>query len=91
MPNQVEVSKINIKIGKKEISLSLGEANELMELLNETFGKGETVYLPGSPIIYPYPSPYRTTWPNFWEITTGDSSSGSITYSAVSNKGKYNG
>ena len=66
--DKVVVSKINIKIGKKEIPLLLEEAKELQELLNQTFGKEEIVYIPGGVTYIPYqvyhPKPYR-----YWDVT----------------------
>lgn len=55
-----EVSKINIKIkiNGLKISLTLAEAKELQEILNETFGKGlepSFVWTPISPIIIERP------------------------------------
>ena len=88
MAEKIEVSKIVVKMGKKEVELSLAEALELKELLNETFGKKETVFIPSSPTVIPYPYPVRP-WPyRYWEVTcgrysTGDTS-GVITYSLSS-------
>lgn len=84
----VEVSQINIKIGKKEIQLSLEEAMELRSLLNETLGNGETTkitYIPGSPIYIPRPYPLPRP---YWSVTWNDTSStgsGTLTYSLSSN------
>lgn len=67
-----EVSKINIKIkiNGLKISLTLAEAKELQEILNETFGKGlepSFVWTPISPIIIERPviprrDPYEITF-----------------------------
>lgn len=87
MSEKVEVSKIVVKMGKKEVELSLAEAKELQELLNDTFGKKETVYIPGSPIYIerPYIRPYP-----YWTVTYGNSSQptsgGALTYSLSSSK-----
>lgn len=89
MKNKVEISKINIKIGDKEIPLTLEEAQELRQILDETFGQKMVVY--PSPPIYierPYPRPWRywdtsVTWSN----TAGDSSKAAayiLTYSNTS-------
>ena len=65
--NKVEIEKIIIKVGDKELSLSVDEAKELKTILNELFAEKEIVY---SPIIiekfrrYVYPH---------WEITCGES------------------
>lgn len=47
----VKISKLNVKIGKKEISLTLEEAKELQKILNETFGEQKTMIIPLSPVI----------------------------------------
>jgi hypothetical protein len=65
MDEKVEIKKVVLKIGKKEIELSLSEAKELQELLNETFGKATVI---SSPIIierdryHPYPYWHGTYW-----------------------------
>ncbi len=48
--NKIEVSKVEIKIGKKIIPLSLEEAKELKDILNETFPD------PSPTIINNYPN-----------------------------------
>ena len=82
MSKKVEVSKINIKIGDKEIPLTLGEAKELQELLNKTFGEEKTVYVPGRsyPVTIPYPIPYQPYRP-YWEITWDSGIENEMTYS----------
>lgn len=47
----VKISKLNVEIGKKEISLTLEEAKELQRILNDTFGEQKTVVIPSSPVI----------------------------------------
>ena len=54
--NRIEVSEINIKIGEKEISLTLDEIKELQILLNATFGQA---------ICYSYMQPYPVTPPSY--------------------------
>lgn len=44
MEDKVEISKINLQIGNKEISLTLEQAKELQNILNATFGKTEIVH-----------------------------------------------
>ena len=87
MSEKVSVSKIVVKMGKKEVELTLEEAKELQELLNDTFGKKETVYIPGSPIYIE--RPYHWTYPR-WEVTYGNTSKfqsdGTLTYSLSSSK-----
>jgi hypothetical protein len=71
--NKVKISKINIKIGDKEIPLTLEEAQELRQILDDTFGQ-KTVFYPSTPVIIerpyvrPYPYPY---WSISYENTTG--------------------
>ena len=81
MDTKVEIKKVVIKIGDKELSLSIDEAKELKTILNQTFGGGETIYVPT--VIREYP-PY--VYPH-WTITYGDSntkdySSGTMLFSA---------
>lgn len=72
----VEVKKVSIKIGKKEIELSLEEAKELKQVLNDTFGKERVVTVPSSPIIIE--RPVRRPWPYYpqpyiyWSIKYSD-------------------
>lgn len=87
MKNKVEISKINIQIGKKEIELSLEEAHELQQILNETFGKEKTVFYPSYPVIVERPVYPR--W-NYWTVTCGDSANaGTFTLSNNTAGGNY--
>ncbi len=75
----VKISKLNVKIGKKEVSLTIEEAKELQKILNDTFGEQKTVFVPSSSIIIERPviSPWK-----YWGVTwTGDTSENAITYS----------
>jgi hypothetical protein len=74
MSEKIEVSKIVVRIGKKEVELSLAEAKELQELLNDTFGKKETA-------IRPYP--WTTAYGNASQPTSGGST---LTYSLPGSK-----
>jgi hypothetical protein len=59
MEREIEVSKIVVKMGEKEIELSPAEAKKLQELLNEIFSKNkEPIYVPIYPPVDPYPCPY---------------------------------
>jgi hypothetical protein len=78
---QVEVTKITIKIGDKEIQLTPAEARELQRVLTDTIGDGHRAI---NPVIVPYPFPVihpYSPYP-FWEVTwyTGqpDSTSGKM-------------
>ena len=85
--DKIEVSKIEIKIGGKVISLTLAEAKELRDILDETFPKASPVtiirdhYYPRpyyAPIWVSQPStnPYKQ-----WEITCGDAGMNTSGYS----------
>ena len=71
--SEISISKIVIKIGKKEIELSPEEAKELQNVLQETLGKNNTVYIPKPYPVYPNPNPYPYHIP-YWTVTVGDSS-----------------
>jgi hypothetical protein len=60
MSKVVEINRIVLKIGQKEIPLSLSEAKELQDILNTTFGNTHPY-----PVWVEYPvyKPYTT-----WEI-----------------------
>ena len=75
MSKAVEINRIVLKIGQKEIPLSLSEAKELQDILNTTFGSGRVfpVY-----VEYPVYKPYTT-----WEITP-KWDTGTITCSSTS-------
>jgi hypothetical protein len=60
---KVEISKIVIKIGEKEATLSLEEAKQLRDVLDGLFGDRSWIYyVPYAPYI-PNPNPY-------WTVTT---------------------
>lgn len=70
--NKVGILKINIKIGDKDITLSPEEAQELRQILDDTFGP-KTVFLPSMPIIIEWPvaaRPYRSWEPITWTCST---------------------
>jgi hypothetical protein len=66
----VKISKLNVEIGKKEISLTLEEAKELQKILNDTFGEQKTVVIPSSPVIIKRPVIRRPwlEWNDYIEI-----------------------
>lgn len=78
----VEIEKIVLKIGDKEISLSISEAKQLLGVLYDMFGEKATVQYPEDPyrVIkvdpgWPYDPRYpwerfRITWLD-GETTTG--------------------
>ncbi len=58
--DKVKIDKINIKIGDQEIPMTLAQAKELQELLNDTFGK---TYRLGNPIYIERPvRPWRSSY-----------------------------
>ena len=75
MKTKVEVKKIEINIGKQKIELTLDEARELRDLLNDTFGEQKTIYVPGAPVIIERPYyPYR-----YWTVTCEPASTSAAT------------
>lgn len=72
MSKKVKISKIQINIGEKTLELSLKEAEELREILNETFGKTVS--------INPIPTIIRER-PNYWDYprwTVTSSNTGTV-------------
>ncbi len=71
--DKIEISQIEIKIGKSVLKLSIAQMQELKDVLNETFPEKETVYIPNPirrPIYIERPVyPWRE-----WEILCGTSS-----------------
>lgn len=70
----VEIKRIVIRLGDKEVSLTPSEARELKDILKEMFG--DQVVTPNTYHVYPvYPwyEPYRT---DRWEVTVGDTQTG---------------
>lgn len=63
---EVSIKKVVVKIGDKEISLSLDEAKELQDILNRTFGTEKTVFVPSAPVIIE--RPWYPTYPH-WSVT----------------------
>lgn len=80
MSEKIEVSKIVLKMGKKKVELSLAEAKELQELLNDIFGKKEIINIPNWPVYIKRQSP----WPHQRWTTSYDC--GKLTYSLTDNK-----
>lgn len=64
--SEVSIKKVVVKIGDKEISLSLDEAKELQDILNRTFGTEKTVFVPSAPVIIE--RPWYPTYPH-WSVT----------------------
>jgi len=59
MEREIEVSKIVVKMGEKEIELSPAEAKKLQELLNGILKENkEPIWPPVDPYPCPYPYPY---------------------------------
>ena len=76
MSKQVKISKLCLEIGGKKIELTMKQAKELKDVLNDTFGGEDT-------IVYRdrWHQPYQYWQPNTWYSTTGTNlvASGDIT------------
>ena len=70
MKNSVQISKIQIKIGQKDLILSLEEAKELKDKLCELFTQ-RVVLSPDWPVYIPYdnPAPLIPPYIPYWEVT----------------------
>lgn len=64
--SEVKIKKIEIKIDKKTITLSLEQAKELKAALDDLFQQPATWYYPTYPCQHPYVSDYQ------WSYTAGD-------------------
>ena len=74
---EVSIKNVVIKIGEKEIALSLEEARELKDVLDRTLSGGEkTIFVPSAPVIIE-----RPWYPNYphWYITCDSTSYGDTT------------
>lgn len=84
MSKKIKVDSINIKIGDDLTKLTVEQAKELKDLLNELLGESKTVYLPSPPpVIIERPYRYWTMWAGTTTGTISDMSipaSTSITY-----------
>lgn len=87
----VKISKLNLKIGKKDVSLTLEEAKELQRILNDTFGEQKIVYpviVPSAPVIIkriiecPDVRPWRR-WDVTWTVNNKDTNDYTITCKAT--------
>lgn len=77
MNDKIKISRIEINIGKKTLSLTLAEMKELKAVLDETFPEETIRYIHSpapEPIIIDRPVWPRPHWPRpLWEITCGPS------------------
>ena len=70
----VQIEKIRIKIGEKELDLSIEEAKELQSVLNDLFQKKEEIMLVEKEVYhhYVYPIWVTHTWPEYpykrWDV-----------------------
>ena len=89
MSKEVKVSGVRIKVGDVDIEMSLKQAKELHEMLDDLFGKEvkivrDTQWIPYYPPIYPSRPWYG--WEITWDDTTtcGDLPNGGtvVCYSA---------
>jgi hypothetical protein len=68
--DRIAVSRIEIEIGRKVISLTPEEMRELRDILDATFPKEKIKYIPSAPIViekpvypsYPYQRWKEPTW-----------------------------
>ena len=60
MSKQVKISKLCLEIGGKKIELTMKQAKELSEVLNDTFGGKEVVFRDRWYQPYPYQPFYST-------------------------------
>lgn len=87
-----EITQINIRIGEKDIPLSLNEAKELMHILQDLFGENK----PATVVPIPYPVEVPRRWrywdyPGTWVVTNDNTlfysnSSSTLTLTANSNQ-----
>jgi hypothetical protein len=82
--SEVSIKKVVVKIGDKEIGLSLDEAKELQDILNRTFGTEKTVFVPSAPVIIE--RPWYPTYPH-WYVTCEANTSGNYTITASNTAG----
>jgi len=82
---KARVSKVTIKLGKKEVDLSLEEAKDLHEALEKMFGK-EVITIPQPYPIYPEPvRPYWERYPWYPQplvVWTSDNANAQVTYAS---------
>lgn len=77
--NDIQITKITVKIGKKEVELTVEQAKELRAELKRLLGSDETIYIPALPEPYhppynPYVNPpYIITWCETVPSTAGNS------------------
>lgn len=62
---QIEISSINLKLGKKEFSLSINEAKELKNVLNELFEKEVVKEVHHCPDRWWYQPNLEWSYPNY--------------------------
>ena len=60
MSKQVKIKKLCLEIGSKKIELTLKQAQELKDVLNDTFGEEVTEYIYRDRWTYPQHYPYFT-------------------------------
>lgn len=69
---EVSIKNVVIKIGKKEIALSLEEARELKDVLDRTLGGNEkTIWVPSTPVIIE--RPWYPSYPHWYVTYNADS------------------
>ena len=68
--SKVKISKLCIEIDGKKIELTMKQAKELSEVLNDTFGGPEVVFRDRWYSTYPYIAPYQPYYSTCGTITT---------------------
>lgn len=67
MSNEISIGKIEIKINKKTISLTIEQAKELRQILNDTFPVANDAPFVIEKHVYPWRENYPVT--PFWDVT----------------------
>ena len=65
MSKQVKISKLCLEIGGKKIELTMKQAKELKDVLNDAFGESEVIFRDRWHYPHTYPS-----YPNTWYATS---------------------
>ena len=85
MSNEIKINKITLDLAGQKVDLTVEQARELKEVLDNLFKK-EVTYFPMVPIIYP---PFQPIWAEgnlplsnpYWRVDCN--SQGHLTYKTV--------
>lgn len=69
---KIGISKVAIQIGDKEVTLTVEQARELRDALNELLGEKVIERVIEHDRYYPYVAPYVYTYPKYWSVKVGD-------------------